>query len=326
MRDIIYAELRECNRTIRQMPDGDETTAGYEMVRKTIETLCRLSTIARKEGLLSLEEAALDLDDLQNGKYLYQMILLVVDGTDPELVESLCTGKLFALCLEGFEALQFILMMVGVCAIENYANPRIIQELLLSILPEKLEEEYRKSLETRSETHLTDNETEDEIPESFFEAGIVVKPSDEQYFLMRIADYALKELDDAGMQRLLRDVDNRDLAMAMKGLSGPCRRKICTNLSKRLAGMIYGDMKHMGAVLLKDAALAAERILLILMKLMSAGELVAPDAKALQVFCDIFEMEKQEQASPRAVQAKSELEIILQEYASRERRVISEDC
>ena len=47
-----------------------------EMIRKIID----LSNVARKEGLLSLEEAAADMDD----PFLKKGILLMVDGTDPE--------------------------------------------------------------------------------------------------------------------------------------------------------------------------------------------------------------------------------------------------
>ena len=52
-----------------------------EMIRKIIE----LSNVARKEGLLSLEEAAADLDE----PFLKKGILLIVDGTDPELVRAI---------------------------------------------------------------------------------------------------------------------------------------------------------------------------------------------------------------------------------------------
>ncbi|MBE5936431.1 MAG: motility protein A [Lachnospiraceae bacterium] len=52
-----------------------------EMIQKIIE----LSNIARKEGLLALEEAAGDVDD----EFLKKGILLIVDGTDPELVRDI---------------------------------------------------------------------------------------------------------------------------------------------------------------------------------------------------------------------------------------------
>lgn len=57
-----------------------------QMIQKIIE----LSNIARKEGLLSLEEAAGGLDDA----FLKKGILLIVDGTDPELVRAIMDTEL----------------------------------------------------------------------------------------------------------------------------------------------------------------------------------------------------------------------------------------
>lgn len=57
-----------------------------EMITKIIE----LSNVARKEGLLSLEEAASSLDD----PFMKKGILLIVDGTDPELVRAIMETEL----------------------------------------------------------------------------------------------------------------------------------------------------------------------------------------------------------------------------------------
>lgn len=57
-----------------------------QIIAKIIE----LSNVARKEGLLSLEEAAGDLDDA----FLKKGILLIVDGTDPELVRAIMETEL----------------------------------------------------------------------------------------------------------------------------------------------------------------------------------------------------------------------------------------
>ena len=52
---------------------------------ETIQTIIRLSNISRKEGLLALEEASADIED----EFLKKGIMLVVDGTDPELVRGI---------------------------------------------------------------------------------------------------------------------------------------------------------------------------------------------------------------------------------------------
>ena len=54
-------------------------------VKEMIQKIIDLSNIARKEGLLSLEEAAGDLED----EFMKKGILLIVDGTDPELVRGI---------------------------------------------------------------------------------------------------------------------------------------------------------------------------------------------------------------------------------------------
>jgi len=57
-----------------------------EIIQKIID----LSNVARKEGLLSLEEAASDIND----DFLKKGILLIVDGTDPELVRAIMETEL----------------------------------------------------------------------------------------------------------------------------------------------------------------------------------------------------------------------------------------
>ncbi|MCR4895521.1 MAG: motility protein A [Lachnospiraceae bacterium] len=61
-----------------------------DMIKKIIE----LSNVARKEGLLSLEEAAADMDE----PFLKKGILLVVDGTDPDLVRGILETEM--VCIE----------------------------------------------------------------------------------------------------------------------------------------------------------------------------------------------------------------------------------
>lgn len=60
---------------------------------ETIQKIIDLSNVARKEGLLSLEEAASELDD----SFMQKGILLIVDGTDPELVRAIMETELVSI-------------------------------------------------------------------------------------------------------------------------------------------------------------------------------------------------------------------------------------
>ncbi|BCJ95239.1 motility protein A [Anaerocolumna cellulosilytica] len=69
-------------------------TPAYNDV-ETIKNIIALSNVARKEGLLALEETANSIED----EFLKKGILLIVDGTDPELVRSILETELS--CIEG---------------------------------------------------------------------------------------------------------------------------------------------------------------------------------------------------------------------------------
>ena len=81
-------------------------------------------------------------------------------------------------------------------------------------------------------------------------------------------------LDDRAIQRVLHDVDNNDLAMALKGSNEQVQNAIFNNLSKRLAAMIKEDMEFMGPVRMKDVEEAQQKIVNIIRKLEDSAEIV----------------------------------------------------
>lgn len=81
-------------------------------------------------------------------------------------------------------------------------------------------------------------------------------------------------LDDRSIQRVLREVDNNDLAMALKGGNEQVQNAIFNNLSKRLAVMIKEDMEFMGPVRMKDVEEAQQKIVNIIRKLEDSAEIV----------------------------------------------------
>lgn len=81
-------------------------------------------------------------------------------------------------------------------------------------------------------------------------------------------------LDDRAIQRVLRDVDNNDLAVALKGANEEVQNAIFNNLSKRLAAMIKEDMEFMGPVRMKDVEEAQQKIVNIIRKLEDSAEIV----------------------------------------------------
>lgn len=82
------------------------------------------------------------------------------------------------------------------------------------------------------------------------------------------------QLDDRGIQQILREVDGKDLALALKGTSEEVVAKIKRNMSKRAVDMLDEDMEFMGPVRLRDVEESQQRIVNVIRKLEEAGEIV----------------------------------------------------
>ena len=81
-------------------------------------------------------------------------------------------------------------------------------------------------------------------------------------------------LDDRSIQRVLRDVENADLELALKSSTEELQNVIFRNLSKRLAAMIKEDMDFMGPVRMKDVEEAQQKIVAVIRKLEDSGDIV----------------------------------------------------
>lgn len=81
-------------------------------------------------------------------------------------------------------------------------------------------------------------------------------------------------LDNRAIQRFLREVENNQLAVALKGATEEVQKVIFSNMSKRMTEMIKEDIEFMGPVRLKDVEEAQQKIVNIIRKLEDAGEIV----------------------------------------------------
>lgn len=80
-------------------------------------------------------------------------------------------------------------------------------------------------------------------------------------------------LDSVSIQRFLRDVDIRDLVIALKGANEEVANTIYSNMSKRMGETIQEELQYMRGVRLRDVEEAQQRIVGIIRKLEEAGEI-----------------------------------------------------
>jgi len=81
-------------------------------------------------------------------------------------------------------------------------------------------------------------------------------------------------IDDRSVQRVLREVESQDLALALKGSSNEVAQKIFGNMSSRASDMLKEDIEFMGPVRLRDVEEAQQRIVNIIRRLEETGEIV----------------------------------------------------
>jgi flagellar motor switch protein FliG len=84
----------------------------------------------------------------------------------------------------------------------------------------------------------------------------------------------LVELDDQGLQRVLREVDARDLALALRGANEQLKERIFRNISARAAEMLQEDMAVSGPVRRIQVEEAQQRIVNVARRLEQTGEIV----------------------------------------------------
>lgn len=80
-------------------------------------------------------------------------------------------------------------------------------------------------------------------------------------------------LDDRAIQRVLREVDTKDLALSLKGSNEDVQEKIFRNMSERACSMLKDDMEYMGPVRAKDVQEKQTYIVSIIRALEGAGEI-----------------------------------------------------
>jgi flagellar motor switch protein FliG len=81
-------------------------------------------------------------------------------------------------------------------------------------------------------------------------------------------------LDDRSIQQVLREVDTKELAIALKGTSDEVQQKIYGNMSERAAAIIKEDLEFMGPVRVKTVEEAQQKIVAVIRRLEDAGQIV----------------------------------------------------
>ncbi|GAW92917.1 flagellar motor switch protein [Calderihabitans maritimus] len=195
-------------------------------------------TIALILSYLDPEQAAVVLSSLpDNMQSNIAKRIALMERTSPEVIreiEAILEKKLSSLVEQDFTEAGGINTLVEILNRVDRGSERVILEALEAENPE-LAEEIRKRM--------------------FVFEDILT-------------------LDDTSIRRVLREIDMKDLALALKGASDEVAQRIFRNLSKRASEMLREDIEFLGPVRLRDVEEAQQRIVQVIRRLDEAGEII----------------------------------------------------
>jgi len=90
-------------------------------------------------------------------------------------------------------------------------------------------------------------------------------------------------LDDRSLQLVLREVDSKELALALKASSSEVAEKIYKNMSKRASEMLREEIEYMGPVRIRDVEEAQQKIVNVIRRLEESGEIVVSRGKGDEI-------------------------------------------
>ncbi len=90
-------------------------------------------------------------------------------------------------------------------------------------------------------------------------------------------------LDDRSLQLVLREIDSKDLALALKAVSTEVSNKVFKNMSKRAAEMLREEIEYMGPVRIRDVEESQQKIVNVIRRLEESGEIIVSRGKGDEV-------------------------------------------
>ena len=93
-------------------------------------------------------------------------------------------------------------------------------------------------------------------------------------------------LEDKAIQRVLREIDTKELATSLKGVKDELKEKIFQNMSERAQQMLKDDMEYLGPVRAKEVQEAQTKIVATIRTLEMSGEIVINRASAEDEFIE----------------------------------------
>jgi flagellar motor switch protein FliG len=178
--------------------------------------------------------------------------------------------------LKGLPQDKKVEVVKRICAMEH-TNPEVVRQIE-GVLEQRLAglvtHEYQETGGVNAVAEIlnvVDRASEKSILESLEEEDPELV---EQIRKLMFVFEDLLKVNDKGIQAVLKEVDNEELAMALKTASPQVQDKVFKNMSERAAELIREEMEYMGPVRLADVEAAQQSIINVVRRLEETGEVI----------------------------------------------------
>lgn len=195
----------------------------------TVKKLLTLIQAARCRGLLELESL------VENEKYSSPALIrlgvqLIVDGTDPSIVQEIFENYMITSRLTNREFLESMLAGTGILAMQQGENPEHIKEKLCSLF----------GLEFRDA--FLDYFKQERIEQALEEAYELHKEKLDMFHKTRRLDFIPEQMDDRSIQRVIREISPPALEIALAGSHSKVIKRFLNNMGKRRQQQFWDDI------------------------------------------------------------------------------------
>lgn len=166
------------------------------------------------------------------------LILLTAKEVSPKGIIEIATNEYWMNEPEGGEAMVNYLYLRGMAGIQRLESKELLMEVLLSLMPAKQRKEYESLTRKRKEEQERLHKKEIRERLSAMRPTFKHKEVQEVQEVIRLLENKIKELPDQCLQRLVRDVDCRDLAGCVYAFEQGTRARILENLSTRYRDVV----------------------------------------------------------------------------------------
>lgn len=166
--------------------------------------------------------------------------------------------------------------------VERIANLDSVSPEMIGIVEETLSKRFAnmasaEQVEVGGVTYVADivNRVDRATEKYIFERLEERNPAlaEEVHKLMFVFEDVVK-LDDFAIQRFIREVDTKDLAIALKATNDDVKESIFRNMSSRMRDTIQQDIKYLNNIRMRDVEEAQQKIVETITRLESEGQLV----------------------------------------------------